>query len=50
MIDYRKTEIFVELLKEIKKNDTVRRLRAALSRFGNICHLIRFVDLCMIYF
>ncbi|CAH1724958.1 unnamed protein product [Aphis gossypii] len=40
MIDYRKVEIFVELLKEIKKNDTVRRLRAALSRFGNICHLI----------
>ncbi|XP_050533729.1 huntingtin isoform X2 [Daktulosphaira vitifoliae] len=40
MIDYRKSEIFVELLKEIKRNDTVRRLRAALSRFGNICHLI----------
>ncbi|XP_025420820.1 huntingtin [Sipha flava] len=40
MIDFRKVEIFVELLKEIKKNDTVRRLRAALSRFGNICHLI----------
>lgn len=41
MIDYRKVEIFVELLKEIKKNDTVRRLRAALSRFGNTCHLIK---------
>ncbi|XP_050429862.1 huntingtin isoform X2 [Adelges cooleyi] len=40
MIDYRKSEIFVELLKEIKRNDTVRRLRAALSRFGKICHLI----------
>lgn len=42
MVDYRKVEIFVELLKEIKKNDTVRRLRAALLRFGNICHLIKY--------
>lgn len=41
MIDYRKVEIFAELLKEIKKNDSVRRLRAALSRFGNICHIIK---------
>lgn len=41
MIDHRKAEIFVELLKEIKKNDSVRRLRSALSRFGNICYLIK---------
>ncbi|XP_074614489.1 huntingtin-like isoform X2 [Acropora palmata] len=33
--------IHVELYKEMKKNGPARSLRAALSRFGELCHLIR---------
>ncbi|XP_068709184.1 huntingtin-like [Montipora foliosa] len=33
--------IQVELYKEIKKNGSARTLRAALSRFGELCHFIR---------
>lgn len=31
----------MELYKEIKKETSARRLRAALSRFADLCHLIR---------
>ncbi|KAK3887735.1 hypothetical protein Pcinc_008172 [Petrolisthes cinctipes] len=34
-------KIQVELYKEIKKNGSVRSLRAALSRFASLCHHIR---------
>lgn len=34
-------KILLELHKEIKKNGAARSLRAALTRFGKLCHLIR---------
>lgn len=35
-------KIQVELYKEIKKNGSVRSLRAALTRFAALCHHIRY--------
>lgn len=34
-------KVHIELHNEIKKNGSVRSLRAALSRFGKLAHMIR---------
>ncbi|GFT39474.1 huntingtin [Nephila pilipes] len=41
LLDSHLGRLLVELFKEIKKNGSARSLRAALSRFGDICHLMR---------
>ncbi|GFS71545.1 huntingtin [Trichonephila clavipes] len=41
LLDSHLGRLLVELFKEIKKNSSARSLRAALSRFGDICHLMR---------
>jgi huntingtin len=42
MTDSNVVKIQVELHKEIKKNGNPRALRAALWRFAELCHLIRY--------
>jgi huntingtin len=42
MADTNVVKIQVELHKEIKKNGNPRPLRAALWRFAELCHLIRY--------
>lgn len=42
MADSNIVKIQVELHKEIKKNGNPRPLRAALWRFAELCHLIRY--------
>ncbi|XP_054721499.1 huntingtin-like [Uloborus diversus] len=41
LLDSHFGRLLVELFKEIKKDGPARSLRAALSRFGDICHLMR---------
>ncbi|EDO49114.1 predicted protein [Nematostella vectensis] len=41
LLDSNVGRLLVELYKEIKKNGSARSLRAAIQRFGEICHLIR---------
>lgn len=41
LMDSQLSRIQVELYKEIKKNGSSRSLRAALSRFADLCHLTR---------
>uniref|UniRef100_A0A061QFU3 Putative huntingtin n=1 Tax=Cupiennius salei TaxID=6928 RepID=A0A061QFU3_CUPSA len=41
LLDSHLSRLLVELFKEIKKDGPARSLRAALSRFGDICHLMR---------
>lgn len=41
LMDGHSSRILIELYKEIKKNSSPRPLRIALSRFGDLCHLIR---------
>ncbi|XP_035218065.1 huntingtin-like, partial [Stegodyphus dumicola] len=41
LLDSHLGRLLVELFKEIKKDGSARSLRAALSRFGDICHLMR---------
>ena len=44
MTDSNVVKIQVELHKEIKKNGNPRPLRAALWRFAELCHLIRYEE------
>lgn len=41
MMDNNVVKVHIELHKEIKKNGSVRSLRAALSRFAKLAHMIR---------
>lgn len=43
MMDNNIVKVQVELHKEIKKNGSVRSLRAALGRFAQLAHMIRWV-------
>jgi hypothetical protein len=43
MMDSNIMKIHVELHKEIKENGSARSLRAALWRFAELAHMIRFV-------
>ena len=41
LMETQSSRILIELYKEIKKNTSSRSLRAALSRFCDLCHLVR---------